>query len=254
MMNGLYLAAMGAKVQDARADVVANNLANLNTVGFRRDEAVFRQRLAAELERPERAGRGEPRYESVGGGVFLARISSVAEPGPLEQTGRSLDLAIDGEGFLKVRSADGSLYYTRAGNLRRNEEGFLVTGDGKYRVQGAGGGDIQIPAGRFDIGEAGEIYVDGLQEAQIGVLMPSDPAGLVKRGDSLWTAGTAGAEVPATGKLRQGFLEESPVEPMREMAEMIGAQRSYEMNMRALRIQDEILARAVSDIGRSTPS
>ena len=252
MLNGLYLAAMGAKVQDARADVAANNLANLNTPAFRRDQAVFRLRLSEAEERPSLASRGEPRYERVGGGVFLERIASLDEPGPLEETGRPLDLAIDGEGFLKVRGKqDGQFFYTRAGNLRRDDEGFLVTADGRFRVQGLGGGDIEVPPGQLDINEGGEMYSDGIPVAQIGVVMP-DRAHLRKRGDNLWTTDSPAEEVQAAGRLRQGFREGSSVEAVSEMAEMIQAQRAYEMSLRALRIQDEVLGRAVTDVGRVT--
>ncbi len=252
MLNGLYLSAMGAKVQDARADVAANNLANVNTVAFRRDQAVFRLRLAASEQAPSLAARGEPRYEKVGGGVFLARIASLDEPGPLEETGQPLDIALDGEGFLKVQARDGSSFYTRAGNLRRDDEGFLVTADGRYRVQGAGGGDLELPAGPVDINAAGEIFSQGSLRGQIGLVMPVDPGRLRKQGDNLWTSDGLVEEVQASGQIRQGFREGSSVESVREMTEMIQAQRAYELNLRALRTQDETLGRAVNDVGKLT--
>ena len=252
MLNGLYLSAMGAKVQDARADVAAHNLANVNTPAFQRDQAVFRLRLAASEERPELASCGEPRYEKVGGGVFLARIASLDEPGPLEETGQPLDVAIEGEGFLKVLSRDGASFFTRAGNLRRDDEGFLVTADGRYRVQGEGGGDLELPAGSVDINASGEIFSRGALVGKIGVVLPADPGRLRKQGDNLWTADGLVEEVPAPGRLLQGFREGSSVESVREMTEMIQAQRAYELNLRALRTQDETLGRAVNDVGRLT--
>lgn len=250
MLNGLYLSAMGARVQDARADVASNNLANVNTTAFRRDQAVFRLRPSASESRPGLRSLERPGAERVGGGVFLERVASYAENGPLEQTGQPLDLAIDGEGFLKVRAADGALHYTRAGNLRRDPENFLVTADGRYRVQGPGGGDIELPDGLVDINEAGEIFQNGRLVTQIGLVMPADPGRLRKMGDNLWTTDGLVPDVAATGKIRHGFREGSAVEPVKEMTELIQAQRTYELNLRALRIQDEILARAVSDIGR----
>ncbi len=252
MLNGLYLSAMGAKVQDARADVVANNLANVNTVAFRREQAVFRKRLSAAAERPEWAFRAEPRLEAVGGGVFLARIAAMDEPGPLDHTGRPLDVAVDGEGFFKVRGTDGVVSYTRAGNLRRDEQGYLVSGDGRSRVQGEAGGDLQLPPGQIDINDGGEVFADGALIDRIGLVMPADPSRMSKRGEGLWSAGGIPGEAPATGRIRQGFLEGSSVEPMRDMTEMIGAQRLYELSLKAMRMQDEILGRAVTDVGSAT--
>ncbi len=253
-MNGLYLSAMGAKVQDARMDVIANNLANVQTTGYRRDQAVFRQRLAASLEDPRFSGAGRTRDEAIGGGVFLAKVASLDEPGPLDRTERPLDLAIDGQGFLQVRSRDGGLFYTRAGNLRLDEEGTLVTADGRYRVQGQGGGDINLPQGHVEIGEDGAIFVDGQPQAQLGLLLPSDMRLLSKRGDNVWGKDGPVGDLPSSAKIRQGFLEGSTVEPMHEMTEMIEVQRTYEMNMKAMQIQDAILARAVGDVGRATAS
>ncbi len=253
-MNGLYLSAMGAKVQDARMDVVANNMANSQTTGYRRDMAVFRQRLATALEDPRFADRASPGYEAIGGGVFLSRIAATREPGPLERTERPFDVAIDGEGFLQVRGRDGKLYYTRSGNLRCDEEGYLVTGDGRYRVQGQGGGDITLPPGAVEIGEDGALFVDGVVQAQIGLVMPSDPSMISKRGDSVWGKDGPVGDLASTAKIRQGWLEGSTVEPMREMTEMIEIQRTYEMNMKAMQIQDGILGRAVTDVGRPSGS
>lgn len=252
MLNGLYLAAMGAKVQDARADVVSNNLANVNTPAYRRDVAVFRTRPSETETRHGLSAFEDPRYQAVGGGVFLARIAAMDEAGPLEETGRNLDLAIEGEGYFRVRGEDGAFHYTRAGNLRRDDEGFLVTADGRYRVQGQGGGDLALPDGPLEINAAGEIRADGLLSGQIGLVQPLEPDRLRKRGENLWTGDGPLADREATGSLLQGFREGASVEAVREMAEMISAQRAYEMSLKALKVQDEILGRAVNDIGRLT--
>lgn len=250
MLNGLYLAAMGARVQDVRQDVVANNMANVGTSAYRRDQAVFRLRLPAGAERPDWADRGLPLYERIGGGVALARIAAADERGPNEWTGRPLDLAVQGEGFLKVRGPDGRAYYTRAGSLRRDQEGYLVTGNrGQYRVQSVGG-DLQLATDRVDINVVGEISVEGAGAGQIA-LVDVDTSRLRKHGENLWTLEGDPAEAPAGGTLLQGYLEGSGVEPEQELTEMIEVQRTYEVCLRALRIQDEMLGRAVNDVGRA---
>ena len=248
MLNGLYLSAMGAKVQDARVDVAANNLANLNTTAFRRDQAVFRFRPAEQAM----AGAPDALFQAVGGGVFLQKVASSDEEGALKETGHDLDLALQGPGFFKVRDAQGNAFYTRAGNFRRDDAGFLVTGDGRYRVQGLGGGGLEVPEGQIDINEAGEVYSGGTQVGQVGVVMPPQADRLRKRGDNLWVSAVDAEDGPSTAQVRQGFLEESSVDGPREMTEMIQAQRMYEFSLKALRIQDELLGRTVTDVGRAT--
>lgn len=217
-------------------DVIANNIANLGTQGFKAQGAVFSEFVAP-----------------VQGGPSLSIARATAwdmdmTDGGMTQTGGTFDLAIQGAGFFRIESEDGPRL-TRAGAFAPSPEGELVTMDGK-RLLDAGGAPVFVPtnASRIAIAGDGTVSADGVPVAQIGLWQPVDPLTLAYAGGTLMSA----EEVePATGAtLHQGFLEESNVQPVSEIARMIAVQRAYEQGQRLLESEDERLRNLIQTLGR----
>ncbi|MBI5063344.1 MAG: flagellar hook basal-body protein, partial [Desulfatitalea sp.] len=192
MSGAIYQAAAGALLQQIRLDVLSNNLANVNTSGFKADQPIFRVN-PADTATPSAAA-NEP-----------GRISPYAPPmeartnydnGPMTRTGNSLDVAIVGKGFFEIQTPDGPRF-TRKGNFTVNEQGVLATAEG-WPVKGEGG-DIAIEEGRVEIGDQGEVRVDGDVVATIRVVDFPEPYNLVKTGDTLF--------MPAQGAQSQTVQE-----------------------------------------------
>jgi flagellar basal-body rod protein FlgG len=242
MPNAMNIARSGLEALDARLRTISNNLANANTVGFKRDRASF-ETLLYQTSRPG----GAP----TGAGVRIAGTERVHSQGDFTVTGNALDMAIDGEGLFEVTLPDGRAGYTRAGTFTRNAEGLLVTPQGYQLAPG-----LQIPEGATGIA----IGADGTVSAQLpGEAAPTDvgqitlvgfinPAGLEPVGENLYLesassgapqqgiAGTAGL-----GRIRQGSLETSNVSTVQELVEMIETQRAYEINSKVISAADEMM-------------
>jgi len=252
MITGFYTSAGGAVTQGIRHGVVANNLANVDTVGFRRDVTV----ISTVPPEGERAGlpllERSRLFESLGGGALPTTTHTVHEPGKMRQTGRPLDVAIAGAGFFRVRRANGSLAYTRAGNFRLAPDGRLLTADGLSEVLGDGGSAIQLPDENVQIGRDGAIRRDGAELGRLGLVRFAEPSRLEKVGENLFVAGARAEGGIGAGEVevQQGQLEISGANAMESMVAMIEALRAYEANMSFIRIQDQTLARAVADLGR----
>lgn len=237
MDRQLVIAYLGMKARMRSLDVVANNLANASTTGFKA-EMDFQQLIEGK-DRLQLAGQSvgqvSPTPESESG--VLGVVSGTATkmlPGAYRQTGRSLDVALVGEGFLVVQTARGQRY-TRAGNLTRNQDGQLVTQDGSLVVGEAG--PITLPAGDVTIGEDGIISGPGKTVGRLKVVRFSHPGtGLVKEGGTLFTTaeGVKPQEDNQT-RFRQGVLEMSNVDPMRELVTLIQLQREFESLQRGLK-------------------
>lgn len=255
MMRSLYTAATGMMVQEQKMNVVANNLANSSTTGFKRARAEFSELLPDRIQSAgsgvDSAGNRAPTPIEVGLG---ARVNAVARDfgtGDLIGTDNPLDLAIEGPGFLRVTRSNGELGYTRAGNLRIDSEGRLVTAAGDPLDPG-----ITMPPEATDlsIGKDGTVTarVAGRDEAvPIGNLELTtfqNPAGLESIGGNLYRATTA-AGLPTSvrpgergsGELAQGFLEGSNVKSVEEMLDLITTQRAYEMNSKIIQTADQML-------------
>lgn len=249
MIYGLYVSTLGALIQDAKGDVIANNLANVNSTGFKRDVAVFRVRPPEPREDISIESAGPVMLEEIGGGAYIAEVVTLLSQGLLKETGRGLDIALDGEGFFVV--SDGSeRYYTRAGNLKV-EGGYLVNQDGHYVLDDTGR-EIAVASEDIYISADGAVYDAGSPVARLAVVKPSAPGDLRKVGATLFAPSAGATEVPSEAKVLGGFLELSDVNPTVEMVNMIEALRAYEANMELLRIQDRTLERAVNDVGRVT--
>lgn len=254
MIRALWTAATGMEAQQINMDVIANNLANVNSVGFKKSRADFQDVLyqTIKVAGTDAAGGAEqPTTIQVGLGSRVAAIQKVFSTGDIQQTGNSLDLAIEGAGFFQVRMPDGELAYSRAGAFKKDGTGRLVTSNG-YPLEP----EIVIPenATSIAIGRYGtvEVLLDGQSEpTQVGTITLTrfaNPAGLMAQGSNLYTeTPTTGAPVTGNpgeegfGSLAQGYLEGSNVSIMEEMVNMIAGQRAYEINSKAIKTADEML-------------
>ncbi len=251
MLYGLWSSAAGGITQNARVDVIASNLANLETVGFRKDLMTFRARLAETREDYLDLHDINPVLDRIGGGLFADRTHWDHLQGPIEQTGRPLDVAIDGSGYFLVER-NGRTYHTRAGNFAVDTEGVLRSADGAGLVLSSEGGEIRVTRpGEVLIDRIGVVIQAGEPIAQLALADVENPQDLVKVGDALFEyRGGAGGTRAAEARLVPGALERSGVSPVEEMTGMILALRAYESNMQMIRLQDQTLGRAVNDLGR----
>jgi flagellar basal-body rod protein FlgG len=250
MIYGFYNSAAGAIVNAARVDVIANNLANVNTVGFRKDYMITEQRPSEAIERGRYRFR-EIYCDAMGGGTFVTRTYFDRDPGLLRETGNPLDVAIDGEGFFKI-SKNGRTYYTRAGNFKLDKDGMLRTADGEGYVLNADGSPIRIlaPASAVSIGSKGQVYVNEELVANLWVVDLFPLNGVHKHGQTMFVADAQVQEMPFNGRVLHRWLEGSSANPVREMVELISAIRAFEINMRMISIQDGTVERAANDLGR----
>src|SRR5882724_7116434 len=253
-MRALAIAATGMNAQQTNLEVIANNIANVNTTAFKRARAEFTD-LLYQAERlqgvPIRGGQNPvPEGAQIGLGVRTAAIRNLHQQGALAQTGNPLDLALDGPGWFQVTGADGNTLYTRDGAFNTNANGELVTLDG-YTVEPT----IAAPTGTLDIrvNESGQIYArvagqtDPQLLGQLNLATFANDAGLEPLGGNLYQQTEAsGAPVtgvpadPGFGTIHQGYLESSNVDPVKDITELIAAQRAYEMNSKVIQAADEM--------------
>ena len=255
-MRSLAIAATGMNAQQTNVEVIANNIANINTTGFKRSRAEFTD-LLYQAERaagtPNRGGQEAiPEGAQIGLGVRTTAIRNLHMQGALASTGNKLDLALNGRGWFQVAGTNGENFYTRAGAFNKNATGQIVTADG-YVVQPA----MTIPqhASQITINETGQVYVRVGTDAtlqligQLTLANFTNEAGLDPLGGNLYRETLAsGAPVvgvpgdPGFGSVHQGYLEASNVDPVKEITELISAQRAYEMNSKVIQAADEMAA------------
>ncbi|MGQ9674412.1 MAG: flagellar basal-body rod protein FlgF [Chloroflexota bacterium] len=254
MIRGLYTAASGMMANIIRQQATTNNLANVNTPGYKEDAPLpvaFPEMLVASVGGVSRfpAVPWYPPVGDLGTGIVIGGVETNLSQGSLKETSNSLDLAIDGEAFFAVQAENGATYYTRNGAFARDATGRLVTADG-FLVLGEMG-PFQLPEGEVTVAEDGTVAVDGHAAGRIRVVEFSDGTVLQKMGNCLFAP--VGGEQPATAvnsSVRQGFLEMSNVDAARSMVEMMSALRSYEAEQRALSVQNQTLGLAVNELGR----
>ncbi|MGB8818273.1 MAG: flagellar basal-body rod protein FlgG [Rhizobiaceae bacterium] len=253
-MRALSIAATGMNAQQTNLDVIANNIANINTTGFKRARAEFTD-LIYQSERakgvPSRSNQDLiPEGSHVGLGVRTAAIRSINTQGSLTDTGNQLDVALTGSGWFQVTVPNGETLYSRSGAFNTNASGQLVTTEG-HGISPA----ITIPTNAVEviINETGQVFarVEGQTElddlGQLTLAVFANDAGLIPTGGSLFAqsaasgAPTLGAPgEPGFATMRQGYLEDSNVDPVKEITELIAAQRSYEMNSKVIQAADEM--------------
>ncbi|MCE5311901.1 MAG: flagellar basal-body rod protein FlgG [Nitrospiraceae bacterium] len=254
MIRSLFTAATGMHAQQLNVDVISNNLANVNTVGFKRSRADFQDLLYQNLRNP-----GAPSAEGVqipvgiqvGLGVKPASVQKLFTQGDFLNTGNNLDMVIEGDGFFQVTMPDGTISYTRAGSFKLDKDGRIVNPDG-YPMEPA----ISVPsdATNITIGTDGKITVlqaGNTTPVEIGTIELArfiNPAGLLAVGKNLFTvtdaSGDAITGTPGTegrGTINQGILESSNVNVVEELANLIIAQRAFDLNSKAVQTSDEML-------------
>lgn len=249
MVYGLWHSAAGLQAQDYRQGIIANNLANANTPGFKPDRVAFQDRLNAAQSGNARSARF-PSLDLLTGGLFSTPVYTDFSDGAAIPTDNPFDVAIQGGGFLNVQTPDG-VRYTRDGRMIKDRDGTLRHLASGGTVLDASGGPIRLE----DNGKPPKIDATGTirqGDTQIGRLALTDFAErdrLQKIGDNLYS-GEQARPIEAGGTLRQGFIEGSGVEPTTSLVEMIATSRAYEINAQMIRMQDQTISRAVNDVGR----
>lgn len=259
MLRSMYAGISGMKGFQTKLDVIGNNIANVNTSGFKKGRATFQDMMSQTMSGAQApaGGRGGVNPIQVGLGSQVGTIDNIHTQGFLQTTSNPLDLAIEGDGMFAVTTPDGTAY-TRSGNFYLDNNGDLVNADG-YFVQNSAGEKINIPDNAQSIniqkdGTVNFIDNDGTKSAgQISIAMFSNPAGLEKIGSNLFlTTNNAGynglttAETGGAGSIASGTLEMSNVDLAEEFTEMITAQRGFQANTRIITTSDEILQELVN--------
>jgi flagellar basal-body rod protein FlgG len=257
-MRALNTAATGMQAQQLNVEVIANNIANMNTTGFKRQRAEFQDLLYQNVERmgvtSSDAGTIVPTGVQVGVGVKAGSVYRVTEQGGIIQSTNAYDMAIQGEGYYIIQMPDGRDAYTRAGNFSLSPDGQIVTEDGFIVAPG-----ISVPQDALSVsinreGVVQAIMPDGSAPQDVGAIELArfvNPAGLEAIGDNLFletpASGTANRGQPGAigfGTIQQGFLETSNVNAVTEISSLITAQRAYEMNSKVITTTDEMLRSA----------
>lgn len=254
-MRSLNIAATGMLAQQLNVEVISNNIANMNTTGFKRQRAEFQDLIYQNLERPgsstSDSGTIDPTGVQVGYGVKAGSVYRITEQGSMTKTDNRYDLAINGRGYFQIQLPDGTSAYTRAGNFSSSPTGQLVTEDG-YVVQP----EIQVPENAIDfsIDQSGKVQATIAGQAepqdlgQITLATFINPAGLEAIGNNLLiesaasgpaTIGNAGST--GIGTLNQNYVEDSNVNPVSEISALIQAQRAYEMNSKVINASDDMM-------------
>jgi flagellar basal-body rod protein FlgF len=244
----MYLSAEGAAAQAQRLEVIANNLANVDTVGFKQDVPTFQARFAEAIQQGQ-ARNHDKSIGDIGGGVKLIEVQTDFSSSQLKGTGNAFDLAITGDGFFHVRGEDGEQYLTRAGNFTLDVEGRLVTENSHQPVLDQSGAEITIDKNLpWSISPDGFISQAGTLTA-LGMSQPESLHELVKVGNNLFRPTGTVATVPLTDRrVRQGFLEMSGANPVRQMMAMIETTRGFEANTRMIQNQDTMLGALISRV------
>ena len=256
MIRSLWISKTGLDAQQTQMDVIANNLANVSTSGFKRSRAVFEDLLYQTIRQPGAQSSQQTQLPSglqLGTGVRPVATERIFTQGNLQQTGNSKDLAINGDGFFQVLLPDGTTAYTRDGSFQVDNQGQLVTSSG-FTIQPA----ISIPAntqsitvardGTVSVTSAGSSTPTNVGSIQLSTFI--NPAGLESKGENLYletgASGNASTNTPGsngTGVINQNYVETSNVNVVEEMVNMIQTQRAYEINSKAITTSDQMLAR-----------
>ena len=256
MIRSLWIAKTGLEAQQTQMDVIANNLANVSTNGFKRQRAVFEDLLYQTLRQPGAQSSQQTEVPSglqIGTGVQPVATERIFTQGNIQQTGNALDVAINGNGFFQVLMPDGTTAYTRDGSFQLNSQNQLVTSSG-YQVQPA----ITLPANvtSITISKDGIVSVtqagttNSVQVGQLQLATFVNASGLESKGENLYAETDASGApnqvnpgVDGAGVLSQGYVEASNVNVVEELVNMITTQRAYEINSKAVQTSDQMLAK-----------
>ncbi|MDR3281305.1 MAG: flagellar hook-basal body protein [Synergistaceae bacterium] len=272
MFRGIYTGTSAMLVQEKMLDVVGNNLANVDTSGFRGRVAVNKSFPEVLMDRVERYTivdealneelkdrkfspyfRGRSPIGTISMTNVLSETTMSTERGPIQWTDNPTDVVLNGDGFFVVEDGNGNTFYTRSGHFQKNDQGDLVTHDGEF-IQGDGGRVNLGEATRIAIGDSGQIYADGELVGALRVVEFETPTYLRHVGKSLLeeTDESGGPQDVETPSIISGGLERSNVQVVLEMVRMIEANRAFEAAGRAVTIQDELSSRLFTSVGRPT--
>jgi flagellar basal-body rod protein FlgF len=248
MPYGMYISAEGAAAQAQRLEVIANNMANVGTAGFKQDVPTFQARFAEAIQQGK-AREGDRSINDIGGGVKLINVETDHSMGELKRTGNDFDFAISGKGFFHVRGDDGQQYLTRAGDFALDTKGRLVTQNGHRPVLDQQGGEIVLaPNVPWSISPDGFISQAGTIRP-LGMSQPDSLGELVKVGNNLFQpTGKVEPLQLAERNVRQGYLEMSGANPVRQMMAMIETTRAFEANTRMIQNQDTMLGALIGRV------
>ena len=254
MTYGLWLSAAGMQANQYRQNVLANNLANADTVGFKKDLAVLSERTVESRTAAEAARFGHGLLDDLSGGTFVAPTYHSFAAGPLTPTGNPLDVSIKGDGFFAVRVGAESRY-TRDGRFTVNPDNELVmvAGDGRAKVLDEAGGPIVLlpaSAGQPTIAADGTVRQGGTVVAKLGLVEFSDRDELRKVGGNLFQAPGGRPRPAVASSVMSGTVEQSNADPVAGLASLIEVSRAYELNARMISLQDQTIGQAVSQVGR----
>lgn len=252
MIDSLYIGATGLNAQQLNVDTIANNLANVNTTGFKRSRVNFEDVMYREVQRANGLPGSERNAHLVGSGVGVAGTHKLFTAGELKKTDNAFDIAIRGEGFLEAVLADGRQVYTRTGRLTVNKDGFLATSEGHALKP-----SISVPsnAKAIAIGSDGMVlatFANGRKPEEIGQIELANfrnVSGLTPLGENLYRSTEASGEATfgkpgedGRGLVAQGYLETSNVKLVEEMVGLMVAQRAYEVSAKVIQVSDELMS------------
>lgn len=256
MVRGLYTAYTGMLNEQNRLDIITNNLANASTVGYKKEGVTsesFKDVLAIKIRDGSEAYVNKV-IGSLDLGVKIGEVYTDFGQGPLRSTGNTFDLAIEGKGFFQIRYVDGdgneTTRYTRSGSFKLTKDGFVTDEDGNKLI--GSGGPLQVPtvSGEISITDDGTVYADGQPISQIELADFNDYSYLKKSGENMYEAVEGAAQTAATGFLHQGYTEQSNINVVSEMVQMINITRAYEANQKTIQTTDSLLEKSVNQIGR----
>lgn len=256
MVRGLYTAYTGMINEQKRLDTISNNLANASTIGYKKENVTnqaFEEALAIKIKDSSEAYFDRP-IGKMSMGVKIGEYYTDYNQGSFRETGNTYDLAIEGEGFFPVSITDKdgneSIQYTRDGSFKVTKDGFLVDSYGNY-LQGDGG-KIQVPtdAAEVVIGVDGEIFADQQYAGQITLADFTDYNYLEKAGNNYYKPVDGAEQKDATGVIRQGYTEQSNVNVISEMVNLINITRAYEAGQKYIKTQDQLLDQTVNQVGK----
>ena len=254
MLRGMYTSASGMLLESLKSDIVANNLANASTHGYKRQQVTVRSFPEMLLQRINDAvqvgpTRIDPRpvIGRLGTGAAIDEIALEMSTAPLRLTDNPLDFAIEGPGFFAVLTEAGEIAYTRDGRMRIDAEGFLRTHEGLLLL--GVDGPIHVGQAVPAIDESGEVWVDGEAAGFVPLWEFAEPRALARLGGNLLapTEGSGDPVMAQNSAIRQEYLEEANVNVVREMVDLITVQRAYEANQKMIQVQDETLGRLIND-------
>ncbi len=248
MSYGLYISAEGAQAQAQRLEVIANNMANVETPGFKRDVPTFQARFSEAIQRGD-SYPGSRGIDDVGGGVKMSGVETNFAPTSLRQTGIPTDFAIRGDGFFRLRGPQGEELLTRAGNFTLNGSGKLKTQSGDYSVLDNSGNEIVLETSQPWALNPGGVITQLGSSFPIGLQQVSSLGDLVKVGSNMFRSLAPTQPIGSEQRnVQQGYLEQSGVNPTREMMAMIETSRAFEANTKIIQHQDSMMGSLLSRV------